>query len=438
MVRLALHSIAYEAKTLNLAKEGYTAFYVDGTNGSNVHDGGSWGQAFETIQHAVDEAESWATIFIRAGTYVESVNIPTTKDSISLIGDHPTGTIIRPSSSYAIYIQGESCAVSNLTAIGAEVGLGAGLYIDGDYVDVKNCVVGNSVAVPLAGKGLYCNSKYGKINNVSLHQVDLAKYGIHIDDDNIEVSNCYLENAFTYAILFGSGCNWAKVFENTIVNAGTHGIYCSGSSYNVAYHNNLVASSIHDAIGGTAHRLFENYYSTHTNVDNGFGIAKSPYTYTGGSDPRPVITRNGWNGLSLADVFAETPILFQKATKSITLSSAATPVTQILFYVTGEVECYLVGYIDTGVTSGGALTLEAGNSSDNSGLIATTAKGNLAVGNIWVDATAGRLRPKPQEVVISNGDSIAHYINVASATGGAITYYCWWRPLSSNGNVVAT
>lgn len=66
MVKLSLHSIAYEAKTLNLAKEGYTTFYVDGAKGSDLHDGGSWVQAFKTIQHAVDESESWAKVFIRS------------------------------------------------------------------------------------------------------------------------------------------------------------------------------------------------------------------------------------------------------------------------------------------------------------------------------------------------------------------------------------
>lgn len=303
MVRLALHSIAYEAKTLNLAKEGYTAFYVDGTNGLDTHDGGSWGQAFKTIQHAIDEAESWATIFIRAGTYVESVNIPATKDSISLVGDHPTGTIIRPSSSYAIYVQGEACSISNLTAIGAEVGLGAGMYITGDYVDVKDCVVGNSVAVPLAGKGLYCDSEYGKIMNVSLHQTDLAKYGIHIDDDNIEVSNCYLKNAYTYAILFGSDSYWNRVHDNTIIDCGTYGIYVTGiANYNAVYHNNIINSSgenVRDDTVGKVNRFFENFYDDHTTDTNNDGLCDTPYSFTTNTDYQPVSRRNGWNQTSV-------------------------------------------------------------------------------------------------------------------------------------------
>lgn len=520
MVKLTLHSIAYEAKTLNLAKEGYTAFYVDGTNGLDIHDGGSWGQAFKTIQHAIDESESWATIFIRAGTYIENVNIPATKDSVSLIGDHPTGTIIRPSSNYGIYIQGEACSVSNLTAIGAEVGLGAGMYITGDYVDVKDCIVGNSVAVPLAGKGLYCDSEYGKITNVRLHQTDLAKYGIHIDDDNIEVSNCYLENAYTYAILFGSSCNWAKVFENTIIDAGTHGIYCSGASHNVAYHNNLIASSVYDAIGGNAHKFFENFYSVHTTDTNNNGLCDTSYSFTGNTDYQPVSRRNGWNqgsigittggagdatiakqdiiiadteklydvafGVSPTDgslasflatggtalgtrlpaskslydvialdrldnatyglsalntdigaVIADTSTLFQKITKTITLSTGSVPQVESLFIVTGEIECYVIGYVDTTVTSAGALTLSSGVSGAVDGLIATTPKGNLLADRVWVDATASKVRPSPVRHVIGDGSNIIHYISVADATGGAITYYCWWRPLSSDGNVVA-
>lgn len=129
--------------------------------------------------------------------------------------------------------------------------------------------------------------------------------------------------------------------------------------------------------------------------------------------------------------------LLRKVTKSITLSTAAVPVTETLFTVTGEVELYVVGNIDTAVTSGGALTLEVGIPGATAGLIAQTAVGNLLIDLLWVDTTPAVLISKPSEKIIANGADISHIIKTAAATAGSITYYAWWRPLSSDGEVVA-
>lgn len=127
----------------------------------------------------------------------------------------------------------------------------------------------------------------------------------------------------------------------------------------------------------------------------------------------------------------------RQATKTITLGTGAAPVTETLFTVTGEVELYVVGYIDAAVTSAGALTLEVGIAGDTAGLIAQTAVGALLIDLLWMDATPATLISKPSEQIIANGADIIHTIATAAATAGAITYYCWWRPLSSDGNVVA-
>jgi len=124
------------------------------------------------------------------------------------------------------------------------------------------------------------------------------------------------------------------------------------------------------------------------------------------------------------------------ATKSITLSLAAVPVTETLFTVTGEVEVIVMGYIDTAV-AGAGLTLEVGVAGATAGLIAQTAVAALLVNLLWMDAAPAVLVTKPAWKAIANGLDIAHVIRTAAATGGAITYYCWWRPLSTDGNLVA-
>ena len=126
----------------------------------------------------------------------------------------------------------------------------------------------------------------------------------------------------------------------------------------------------------------------------------------------------------------------QNTSKTITLSTAAVPVTETLFTVTGEVECYVVGYIDTAVTGAG-LTLEVGIAGATAGIIAQTAVGSLLIDLLWMDATPATLVSKPSEKIIANGADIIHTIASGDATAGAITYYCWWRALSSDGNVAA-
>ena len=138
----------------------------------------------------------------------------------------------------------------------------------------------------------------------------------------------------------------------------------------------------------------------------------------------------------IAAIVADTETLFQLASKSITLSLAAVPVTETLFTVTGEVEVIVIGYIDVAVT-GVNLTLEVGVATATAGLIALTAVGALLIDLLWVDAAPAVLVAKPATNVIANGADIIHTIRTGAATAGAITYYCWWRALSTDGNVVA-
>jgi hypothetical protein len=108
-----------------------------------------------------------------------------------------------------------------------------------------------------------------------------------------------------------------------------------------------------------------------------------------------------------------------------------------LFTVTGEVEVNVIGYIDTAVTSAGLLTLEVGVAGATAGLTAQTAVADLLADMLWIDATPAVLVAKPTAKVIANGADIIETVGTADATAGQITYYCYWRPLSADGNVVA-
>lgn len=106
-----------------------------------------------------------------------------------------------------------------------------------------------------------------------------------------------------------------------------------------------------------------------------------------------------------------------------------------LFTVTGVVLARVFGYctVDLASTTG---TIEVGVSGNTAGLIAQTTASAIDVGEFWLDTG-----PSASELLTSNprviyNATIIETIATADVTGGALTYYCLWRPISENGLVV--
>jgi len=266
----------------NVAKEGWTTYYVDGTNGNDANNGLRWETAFKTIQHAIDVAESWAKIYVKSGTYQEHVTI--TKNSIHLIGENQATTFIVGGDNNALVVYGSNCYVLrfNITADAPNNAVTAsGKYmklefittyrpvnLEGDYNTATNLLLKHDLVIT------------GKYNLVTHCTSENTTYGVRIEDSDIGPSQ------------------YNKIVENDVIGADI-GIAIlkniEESKYNTIVHNNIVDCSSHYAIDeGTNNVFSENYYSAHSNIDNGFGIATEPYVFTGGSDPRPVVCRNGW------------------------------------------------------------------------------------------------------------------------------------------------
>jgi len=118
--------------------------------------------------------------------------------------------------------------------------------------------------------------------------------------------------------------------------------------------------------------------------------------------------------------------------------------TKTLFTVTGDVICKLAATVDIAVTStGGTGTLEAGVAGNTAALLVqdTADSTAFAIGDSWTlvtaaDANAAQLAD--EEVIIGNGVDIIMTIATAAMTAGDIDFYCLWRPLSEDGNVVGT
>lgn len=109
-----------------------------------------------------------------------------------------------------------------------------------------------------------------------------------------------------------------------------------------------------------------------------------------------------------------------------------------LFTVTGLVSMRLFAVCTTDLT-GASATLEVGTALSTAGLIAQTTATNIDANEIWHDATPDasiELSTIAAERIVKQ--NVIQTVGTANITAGAITYYCFWKPLSEDGNVVPT
>jgi hypothetical protein len=107
-----------------------------------------------------------------------------------------------------------------------------------------------------------------------------------------------------------------------------------------------------------------------------------------------------------------------------------------LFTVTGNVVATVFGVCTVNLAGAGA-TLEVGIAGNTAALIAQSTATDIDAGTVWIDATPATIQALPSSQIIANGTDIIQTAGTANITAGAITYYCFWRPLSSTGNVIA-
>lgn len=124
--------------------------------------------------------------------------------------------------------------------------------------------------------------------------------------------------------------------------------------------------------------------------------------------------------------------------KSITYAAATTGATgaTTLFTVTGVVGVRLFGVCTADLTSGGVATIEAGITGSTASLIAQTTATGIDVGEIWIDNASAVIELLPAVSILS-GTNIIQTIGTTTITGGSLTYYCLWLPISDDGNVVS-
>ncbi len=272
----------------NVAKEGWTTYYVDGVDGNDANNFLRWESAAKTIQAAIDKAGSWAKIYIKAGTYTEAVHI-VEKESIRLIGEEKSTTIIISDGTFIpVTFSSYGCELSGLTINALTAGWG--VVFQRDYNTIKDCViVANAIGIWLDG----CN--YNNIISVKSSSVGTSGVTIGGSSTNNKVTGCSFSN---YAIGVDIAGDYNQVYENEIFDCANQGVRDSGDN-NAVYHNNLVNNAAQIADTGANNEYFENYYDDHVTDANNDGICDTPYVFVGGTDYSPVSKLNGWKQVSI-------------------------------------------------------------------------------------------------------------------------------------------
>jgi len=106
-----------------------------------------------------------------------------------------------------------------------------------------------------------------------------------------------------------------------------------------------------------------------------------------------------------------------------------------LFTVTGVVSMRIFAVCSSDLTSGGAATIEVGISGNTAALIAQSTATAIDNGEIWLDTSPATVEALPALQIVKN--DVIQTIGTTTITGGVLTYYCLWTPISEDGNVVA-
>lgn len=141
---------------------------------------------------------------------------------------------------------------------------------------------------------------------------------------------------------------------------------------------------------------------------------------------------NGWK-------LAEKDIEFDGGTTNAIGDFNGTGDPFTIFNVTGTVVMKIVGICTTSLI-GASATVEVGVTGDTAALIDQTTGTNLIANEIWHDATPDSAIEATSvmiENILANGLDIIGTVATANITAGGIKFICLWKPLSTDGKVVA-
>jgi len=211
-----------------------------------------------------------------------------------------------------------------------------------------------------------------------------------------------------------------------------------------------IASFPAGAAAANAVSMAEVLRYTQENVINGTGTAlptnQSLYDVLAGANgiatfPAAAAAANGVSMAEVSRYISENQLgtLVSKAYADLTGYDDAAA-----FTVTGDVMVKIVGVVGaTAITStSGTTTLSVGTTELATGVLpaATIDNTQFAATDVWVDASPANdveIMASDAWVIVGGGADINLVRSVDDITAGALTLYCWWKPLSAGATVVA-
>ena len=130
-------------------------YYVS-PDGNNSNDGKSLNRAFASIRHACDTITGPATIFVKTGTYTESLPI-TVPDSVAIVGDNQRTVIVQPAvgdTTKTMWLLSNASILNKMTFVGL-TGMGIGTPGDVDTVTPGGVFVALNPSSPVTTKSPY-------------------------------------------------------------------------------------------------------------------------------------------------------------------------------------------------------------------------------------------------------------------------------------------
>jgi parallel beta-helix repeat protein len=235
---------------------------------------------YPSIQEAINHADEGYVIYVRNGTYYETVIINKT---ISLIGENPKGVIVNASDIRdVVLVKANNVVVSNITMCNGyrKFNISPGIVLE----NVNGCKIENNIFLnnPV---GIYISKAFNNLifNNKLFNNYP---YGMLLEG----VSSCLIaSNNITgngHGIsLSGSHSN---IIVNNILRENRHGITIYGASNNTIYHNNFLNNTDNQAVvTSDSPNIWDdgypsggNYWSNYTGIDNYYG----PHQDLWGSD----------------------------------------------------------------------------------------------------------------------------------------------------------
>lgn len=262
-----------------------SVYYVDQTNGSDSNSGSSVSAAFRTIKKGTSVLKAGDSLFVRAGTYAESLRnaIPSGSswsEPVTVAAYLGEVVTIKPpvGADRVLHFDGAKTQFISvegfiLDGINVKYDVVKITYSDTDlnhahHIRIKNCDIKNSAShqgILSTGGGNAGNNQFIGLDVHDNGNSELD-HGLYISSSNNVVEKCRIHHNFGYGIhLYGSkgDINNNIVRRNRVYNNGSitnkAGILVSGGNGNMVHHN---------IVYGHKHGIRVDYNVTNTKVFN--------------------------------------------------------------------------------------------------------------------------------------------------------------------------